>query len=355
MNRSGGTQAWVVRAGWVGLLGAMTLGGGAALGQMDQTSPEAPLGGPAVKDREVPGVAQTFGDAADGKNRRAVERIPARVLRQAMMEALGERAPEHLRLSDEQRRAVQSHFRDHETQMRDYLESHRAELNELRRKLPPEAMKGPAGEMFRRLEGGPREPGVREPRGEGRGRGEPREHARGEGRGRKSAAEIPVEVRERLRELVAAAPSVEALQTRIWAELRPEQQKAVNERLARFRERMAEHREEMYVKQRVGKGKAGPDGDRKPPKGRGPEGGGPRGPRDDAGPRAPDRRERLMRAFERMTPERQEQLLRRIEARRDEGGPRRGGGERGRGRGEDRPMPKEPPVPPPGREMGDPD
>lgn len=347
-------QAWVVRTGWAGVLSAMTLGAGAALAQMDQASPEAPLGGPVVKDREVPGVAPTFGDV-DGKNRRGVERIPARVLRHAMMDALGERAPEELRLSDEQRSAVQSHFREYETQMRDYLDSHRAELNELREKLPPEAMNGPAGELFRRLEAGPREPGSRGPRGEDRGRGEPRERSKGENKGRKSAVEIPVEVRERLRELAAGAPSLEAVQTRIWAELRPEQQKAVEERLARFRERKAEQREEMYVKQRAGKGKAGPDGDRKPPKGRGPEGGGPRGPRDDAGPRDPDRRERLMRAFERMTPEQQEQLLRRIEARRDEDGPRRGGGERGRARGEDRPMPKDPPVPPPSREMGEPD
>lgn len=354
MKRSNGKQAWVVRAGWAGVLGAMTLGAGATLGQMDQATPEAPLGGPAVKDREVPGVAQTFGDSPDAKKRRVVDRIPARVLRQAMMESLGERAPEDLRLSDEQRSAIQSHFREFEGEVRAYFDSHRAELKELRDKMPPEALRGPGREMFRRLddEGGDR--GDRGPRGEGRG--ESRDRGPGDAKGRKAAAEIPVEVRERLRELTAGAPSVEQVQTKIWSDLRPEQQKAVDDRLARFRDRMAEQREEMYIHKRGGKGKGGPDGDRGgdrgPRKARGPEGAGPMGPRGGAGPRGgDDRRERLMRAIDRLSPEQQEQLIRRIEERRGGAGERRGPG--GRGPSEGRPMPTEPPVPPRGEEMGD--
>ena len=36
MNQSSRKQAWVVRAGWVGVLSAMSVGAGAAFGQFDE-------------------------------------------------------------------------------------------------------------------------------------------------------------------------------------------------------------------------------------------------------------------------------------------------------------------------------
>lgn len=338
--------------------GLATVAAAGAQTQADNQPPEhpAPLGGPEVKQRQVPGVHGAFGAERDGRGRMAAERIPPRVMRGALGAIMDEEAPDEIRATDEQRDRIREIYRGFEDQVSEYLESHRAQLEELRSKIPAGAMAGPAGELFRRLDGERRGPEQR-----GRPRPEPEQ---GAGKARRAAEEIPVEVREQLRELAAGMPSFEQAYTKIWAELRPEQRRAVEERLEEFRERQARMREDMYVERRMN----ARDDDKRPPlpRGRGPAG----GPRPEAapdapgkGPRAPGRgpasarRERLLELFERLTPQQQEQLLARLEGRRaNQGPPPRGPAARPNAprRGEDRPAPPgdDMPVPPPG-EMGD--
>jgi hypothetical protein len=376
---------------------------------------DAPLGGPSVHDRDVPGVAGSFGDDTDGQKRKMANRIPPRVMRQALGAIMGEDAPEDIRATPEQREKIQAYGKEFEKQLKAYIEEHRKELEELRTKIPEGAMNGPAGEIFRRLDGtGP--DADKRPRGQG---GSPfgGDPAQGAGKARKAGEEIPVEVRDRLRELAAGMPPFDQVYTKIWAELRPEQQKAVDARLAEFRDRQAKERQDQYVQKRVGQkrgdaggdvpppprrraadgARLGPDGPGGPsapggPRGRGGPGGpdGPRGPQGVGGPGRPggpggsegrggpggpegrggpggpppfepgargrgprggepgnppsfaERRERFMRILSRMSPEQQEQLLTRLEARMQDQGPgNRGPRDRPQrpARGEPRPAP----------------
>jgi hypothetical protein len=314
-----------------------------AAAQPDNPPPpmDAPLGGPSVRDREVPGVAPRFGDDAGGERRRMANRIPPKAMRQAMTVIMDEDAPDDLRATPEQRERIQRYGREFEQQLKDYIEQHRAELEELKAKVPQGAMAGPAGEIFRRLDDtgapGSRAGDRRRPGGPDGG------PEQGAGKARRAAEDIPVEVRERLRELASGAPQFDQVYTKIWSELRPEQQKAVDARLNEFRDRQAREREDDYVQKRLGQKRGEPGGQNPPPPRRRPADGarvGPGGaemapPPPGAGPRGPsprepregdrvgnaDRRERFLRMFEQMTPQEQEQLLSRLEARaRDQGG-----------------------------------
>ncbi|MFN7021219.1 MAG: hypothetical protein ACK4WH_07825 [Phycisphaerales bacterium] len=324
---------------------------------------EPPLGGPSVTPRDVPGVQGQFGNSPEGTRRRMAERIPARVLRQALEAAIGEDAPADVRATEEQWSKIREIQRDFEQRVREFLREHRDELVELRGSIPPDS---PAAEMLRRY-------GVN---GQGDG-GAPRRRARGadappmdamDERPRRGTGEEPSpETRERLRELFEAMPQPEQAMTLIWQELSPAQREAVDAKLESYRERMARQREEMYVRQMTGRDRPGapdaappprrrrPDGPRTEPRARGGdevmappevERAAPpsRRPRAEAGG---DRRQRLMRLFESMTPEQQDQLLERLEARMREAGAGRGFARPERGQPKPPPDMRDQPLPRP--------
>ena len=129
--------------------------------------------------------------------------------------------------------------------------------------------------------------------------------------------------RQRLREIMSGAPKIEDYITRVWEGLSAEQRTAVEARLDEYRERESKKREEAYVKQRVGERQKGADEARA-------EAARKSAPTDDMmsdkmtdrsdtePPRRPaaasaERRERLLRIFERMSPEQQETLLERLD------------------------------------------
>lgn len=322
-----------------------------------------PLGGPSVRDRDVPGVAGSFGNDADGQKRKFANRIPPRAMREAMGVVMNEDAPDDIRATPEQREKIRGYYTEFQQQMRDFVQEHRKELEDLRDKMPRGGAGGPAGEIFRMLDqpndrrgpGGPDRDRRRARPDDAKPAGarpadamndQPEQRA---GKARRGGQEVPVEVREQLRALASQMPQFEDVYTKIWAELTPEQQKAVDGRLAEFRDRQAKEREDDYVKKRVNARRGEPAGQTPPPPRRRPADGAriqPGGPGAPDGPGAnipADRRARLMRIFERMSPEQQEQLLSRLEARlRDEGGAPQPPARRRPGRpapGEPRPMP----------------
>ena len=300
----------------------------------------APLSGPGVHARDVPGAAGQFGNSTEGLKRKMAERIPPRVMREAMGAIMGEDAPDDVRATPEQREKIMSIQKDFEQQVRDYVQEHRAEIEELRDKTPGG---GPAAEMLRRLDGANAAGGGSE-RGARRGRGPEAPGdmmdgaPRGKGKpgpdmfdGKGNRAEIPEEVRAQARELMENMPQAEQAYAKVWEQLTPEQRAAVDERLNDFRDRQAKQREDAYVRQRVNKDGKTPEANRdagSPPPGRRRAADGmrnmPKGPVGEGmkKPEAPardgamgERRERLMKLFARMSPEQQEQLLERIEAR----------------------------------------
>ncbi|MCC6321865.1 MAG: hypothetical protein IT438_10580 [Phycisphaerales bacterium] len=343
----------------------------------------APLSGPSVAPRDVPGVEGRFGESADGLRRRLGDRIPPRVMKQALGAILGEDAREDVRATPEQREKIERVQREFEEQLREYLRTHRDELMEVRGMMPADS---PIGEMLRRY-------GVERPRDGAQARrraraaegGGPTEARAPEAMAdapsdkppARPAEQVPPEKRERVRELLEGMPQPEQALTRVWKELTPEQRKAVEARLNDYRERQAKAREDAYVKQRAGKDSAParPDASAPEPRGRaegarGEPGAPPReemmmAPESDragAPADAPrrnraqaagaDRRQRLLRMFEAMTPEQQDQLLERLEQRM-----RETSGGRGRpARGEPKPAPdmKDQPVPRP-EEVADPE
>lgn len=261
------------------------------------------LKGPAVSDRNVPGVEGSFGSAGGDKKRPMENRLPPRAFRQAMDAVMAPDAPENLRVSDQQREKFEGWFKDFEKSMRTYTQEHRNELARLRRggdgpdQAPP---------------------------------GQPRDDMRPDGPN-PASGQPPAASRERFREIMEGAPKIEDVYTKVWAELSPAQRQAVDTRIQDFRDRESEQRQERYVEQRLGKrgqgGNPPRQGDAAPPPPRdqpGSPAGRPRadGPGGDrAGPISPERRERLMRLLSRMTPEQQDQLIQRLEERlRSEGG-----------------------------------
>lgn len=263
-----------------------------------------PLRGPEVRDEQPPGPGA--GLIGGGGDQRIGERIPLRVFLAAVRALDGEGMDELVRLTDEQRRLLREYGDEFQRQRREYMERHAGELRELR---------AAAGEGQRRRGGEPggrnTEMGEEEGRREGGGRRAPQG---GEPAGDRGAA------LERLREIERGAPQPEELYKRVWAELRPEQREVVERELDRFRAERAREREEAYVRRRV------PESERRDAPAR-------REPRGEAAG-VGERRERLLRAFERLSPEEQEQLLMRLEERLRE---RRPGGRPPRG---DRPPPR---------------
>ncbi len=316
---------------------ALLLSAGAAIAQPppphDQRAPD-PLRGPDVRDRQVPGVNGSFGEPGGDKKRMVNEnRLPPRVFRDALGPILSPDAPENLRVTDEQRTRYQGWMDDFQKSIGAYMKEHREELGELRRK---------AGEP-----GGPRRPNQGGPGGPQGKPQNPDEVMRPDGDPKETGA-----ARERLQAVMAGAPKIEDLYTKIWTELKPDQQKAVDAKLDEFRAKQTTEREENYVRQKLGKKKGGADGAKPAPA----NADKPQGAPSDRAPGVdPQRRERLIRLFSQLTPEQQEQMLQRLERAREENGGklpmpnqlRRGkGGPQGPGEPKPAPNPDDSMMPP---------
>lgn len=323
----------------IGVACGLLLAGGAAFGQAGTATKtdEPVLKGPEVKERSVPGVVSTFGQG--GEARRMAERIPPEVLREALGVLTRDDAPPEIRATDEQKQKFTAITDELRAAVRAYMAEHRDELIELRREAN---LSGRAAQELDRAIG--RRGGAGAAAGDGDARRQ--RPQRPEEKGADAAAPMTEETtpeqqeaaRQRLRELMAGAPKIEDYLTRVWEGLSPAQREAVEAKLDEYREREAKKREEAYVRQRVGERQ--PEGGPRRPAAAAPggddmtmQGDKPAGPEAAQRPRPnaanAQRRERLMRLFERLSPEQQEMLLERLEnAVREGGGPARQRGQR---------------------------
>ncbi len=319
--------------------------GAAAAGRLAEPpkGDEPVLKGPPVKERAVPGVVNTFGQSQEA--RRMAERIPPEVLREALSVLTREDTPEAIRASEEleaEFRAVGDELR---TATRKYMAEHREELIELRKDAN---LSGRAAQELDRALGrrGGQSPDATAPRG---GRRPDTMEPDQPTPPMDEAAEARQEAaRQRLRELMSGAPRVEDYMTRIWEKLSPAQREAVDAKLDEYRKQEARRREEMYVRQRVGQRTSeGPGATpQKSENDMMSRENAARSEQDRPGqPMRPNvaaaqRRERLMRLFDTLSPEQQEMLLERLENAARDGVPGPSGRRAARGpREADKPAP----------------
>lgn len=293
---------------------------------------DAPLKGPEVKDRDVPGVEGEFG----GERRRYAneQRLPQKVFRDALETLRAPDAPADVRLTDEQAQKFQGYLVEFQKAQKDYQQQHREEVQRLRR----EASEAPAPKR-KDTKGASAEKPVDEMTGKDQ-----------------SAA---LAARERLKQINDGQPKVEDVYTKVWNDLSEPQRKAFDAKIAEFRGQQSKDRQERYVRDRMQRQQKGREeaerraaqreGDMMSP--------GPDAPLPPRGDVPPARRDRLLDLFSRLRPEQQEELLRRLEERIRSGddprGPRAPDNRRRPPRpdGQDRmtpppPPPSEPPVPP---------
>lgn len=203
------------------------------------------LSGPAVEDRNVPGVSSTFGDAQNRMNRERP--VPHRAFMRIIHSMETPDTPENVRLDKEQSRKINAVSEEFRTSMRAFMDKHADELRALRPEgadrpgsradRPQRARRNPDAqtndnntdrpERARRAEQGER---ARQPDDAQR-----RERAQRPGLTDEQRAELQ-QRREKIAEIMKNGPQPADYHTRIWAILTPEQQAFAQERIQKLAE-----------------------------------------------------------------------------------------------------------------------
>ncbi len=276
--------------------------------------PANPLGGPSVETKVAPGSNGTFGSGAGSAKARGEREIPAREFMRAVETALGADAPEGVRATPELEQKIRAIGSEFAAAQRAYMQQNRealAQMRQLERPAKKDANK-------------PDAPGDESMKGT-----EPA-----------MSDEDRAALIERLREVRDKAPKAADAHTKVWALLSEPQRAAVQVKLDALHKEMQERDNANYVKRRAAaKAGEGPNASpatatpgnkpkaqkseapaepasaqpAKPAAGSKPESAPARAPI------AAEQRERLMRLFERMSPEQREELLRRVEERMNAG------------------------------------
>lgn len=237
----------------------LAAGGTAAIADDEKNQP--PLKGPTVPDRHVPGVENGLGTMEGGGDKKGVARempIPHQAFMRMLNEAVGENAPEAVRLSAEQRTQVEKVSSDFTQKQRAYMETNKVEVEKLVTKYGPEVRQLTQRMMAARGGGLPgadaKRPGKEGGKGGEKG-GKPAEKPAGDATpdDMKGAApagglsdEARAEVIGKLKELQANAPKPEDARTAIWGVLKADQQAAVQVKVDAFKAAREKEMDEKY-------------------------------------------------------------------------------------------------------------
>lgn len=137
---------WASARGFVGLALGLGLFAGpiaTATGQTDA----APLAGPTVEVRELPGVREEYVESAAGRTFAPERAVPLTAFLQSLREVGGPEAADELRLSAEQRAAVIEEIRLFRGELVAFLAEHGDELRELINALPQSERGRVSGEL----------------------------------------------------------------------------------------------------------------------------------------------------------------------------------------------------------------
>lgn len=275
-----------------------------ALAEPPKDFRQDPLSGPAVKDNSVPGERPGFAGAARPEKREGSQEIPHRAFMSSIQDALGESAAENLRVSPEQREQIQAISERFDSAQRDFFAKHKDEFGNIR---PGDIRPGALGEgRAVRKEAGKNKDAPQEPAG----RPAP-EMEDGQKKADRDAT------MERARELRNAAPKPADSHKQIWALLRQEQQAAVQVKLDEFKARVKEREGQAYMEREKKKLEQQFNSDKPGKKDKTPDAAAPNSPDSPRRPAAArgdnERRERLNRLFDQLSPEQRDQLLARLE------------------------------------------
>lgn len=232
-------------------------------------SEDAPLAGPTVESRELPGVREEYVESETSRAFGAAQRVPLQPFLQGLRELNTEETAAELRLTPEQTAEIRDEVRRYGAELAVFVETHGEPIREMVADLPQGERGRALGElrsvsrvveMLDRIERGGGVFGERRARAPG---GEPRvrgDRAEDEGfrlefdagmrgmmgdEGRSAMTDSgesamamtddgTPDIRARLRELRAAAPSVAGLQTRVWAVLTPGQREVFGASLDKY-------------------------------------------------------------------------------------------------------------------------
>ncbi len=194
-----------------------------------------PLGGPTVKDRDVPGGRGQFGRGAGERGRPEHPGMRFAVFLGAVRSLNGPDAPDNVRPTDEQIGAVRTIAEEFRAKAEEFRAAHAEEIEQLQKEagIEPGAF-GPGA----RGPGGPPDENAK-PRGKAREK--LNERARAQGGEPKELTPEQQAAREKLRTLHEQGPNPEEYRAMIWKVLSPEQQQYVEARLSEMRERAANH------------------------------------------------------------------------------------------------------------------
>lgn len=260
-------MATIVRRRRAGVLGAAVGAGvlvslaGVAWAQETRANPRgAPLGGPRVDGVEVPGAGRF-----SGERRAERDRVSPAEFQKAVLSVIGEEAPAGTRATPEQMAKITALKDDFERRMREFQRSHREEMAQLR---------ATAGE------------------GDGKAR---------RGGDEPMMSDVPdaerQAARERLRVLREQMPQVAALQKDVWVLLSEAQRAGVQAELDRIASARIAERERGRAERKLADRESERTGVIPPAQG---------------GEAGAARRERLLKMWDRLTPEQQQRVLERL-------------------------------------------
>lgn len=210
----------------------------------DGTRPDQqPLRGPSVRDDTVPGESRRFTGGAQRRKDSVGASIPHRIFARAVDSLRGEEADPTIRLAKDQADRIAALERDMRAKQAAFVGEHREEIAELRARATPEMRRrldqllpGSVGTRARRdADATAPEPQGKPKEGDDRAMD-------GSGGMMKRGQAAPEATRERIAELLAAAPSLEEMHGPIWAVLTPPQRAHVERQIDRLKAQAAPRR-----------------------------------------------------------------------------------------------------------------
>ncbi len=203
------------------------------------------LRGPSARPTEVPGSVSDFGGNASGTRQRTNDARSDRVLERTLRLMATERAPEAVRLSAEQQRAIREIMSDYEAARSAYRQEHAEAYRTLREQAYQGRSRGNDGQNSRRGQGQNQDQGQGQEQGRNQQRNQERtrpnsnsnsDSGNGNGNGSNSSERTispeQREARQKLRELDQAGPSIEPVRGEVWAVLNDQQRTYVEEAIA---------------------------------------------------------------------------------------------------------------------------
>jgi hypothetical protein len=288
------SRIWTLSLGLIVAVGGVLGLAGSLRADETAMAQEPALQGPKVEDDAAPGVKRSFGEGEGGAVRRM--RLAPQALNEALEGVLRQDAPADIKATPEQAEQLKAIRADFRKQMAEYQRSQREEIAKLRREYASSSGDKPAELMDEMQDESKKAPAAG-------------------GGGRRIAAgleNLDEAGRERLRKIMDGAPKAEDVYVKAWAILTPSQRTHVEASIEQFKAEAEKREAERYVEKRLKDRREGAgQADAKAKDGSQPAG--------ERGGVSPERRERLMRILSRMTPEQQDQLLERLEARMREG------------------------------------